>query len=78
MLYFTIILNSIAAAIQGWDQTGMLTLIGIVQSVVLSIPVQVPTERIFLGLKPWESLTPTIRVASSSERANQILGSLAL
>jgi len=25
MLYFTIILNSIAAAIQGWDQTGMLT-----------------------------------------------------
>jgi hypothetical protein len=24
MLYFTIILNSIAAAIQGWDQTGML------------------------------------------------------
>jgi hypothetical protein len=23
MLYFTIILNSIAAAIQGWDQTGM-------------------------------------------------------
>lgn len=22
-LYFTIILNSIAAAIQGWDQTGM-------------------------------------------------------
>lgn len=22
MLYFTIILNSIAAAIQGWDQTG--------------------------------------------------------
>ena len=24
MLYFTIILNSIAAAIQGWDQTGMI------------------------------------------------------
>lgn len=23
MLYYTIILNSIAAAIQGWDQTGM-------------------------------------------------------
>jgi len=23
-LYFTIILNSVAAAIQGWDQTGML------------------------------------------------------
>ncbi len=27
MLYFTIILNSIAAAIQGWDQTGMLLII---------------------------------------------------
>src|SRR6266545_4477629 len=26
MLYFTIILNPIAAAIQGWDQTGMLQL----------------------------------------------------
>jgi hypothetical protein len=24
MLYFTIVLNSIAAAIQGWDQTGNL------------------------------------------------------
>jgi hypothetical protein len=28
ILYFTIILNSIAAAIQGWDQTGILELSG--------------------------------------------------
>jgi hypothetical protein len=27
ILYFTIILNSIAAAVQGWDQTGMCTIL---------------------------------------------------
>lgn len=69
MLYFTIILNSIAAAIQGWDQTGMLMCRPIVESFMLSIPLQVPTERIFLSLTLLVFPTPTIQHASRSERA---------
>ena len=87
MLYFTIILNSIAAAIQGWDQTGNMDARTIALTFLLTMRAQVPTGRILPSLTPLASLTPTIRRASRSAlvclavswgRAREIHGSLVL
>ena len=45
-LYFTIILNSIAAAIQGWDQTGIMRQ-DRTYGTVAKFALQVPTEPTF-------------------------------
>lgn len=53
ILYFTIILNSIAAAIQGWDQTGNTALEFMVIGFSSSHEIQDQTEPILPSLRSW-------------------------
>ncbi len=78
ILYFTIILNSIAAAIQGWDQTGMLdTVKSLLQMLIHQ---QDPTAPTLPSLKFWEFLTPghSATLLQTMQSATRMRGLLAL
>ena len=80
MLYFTIILNSIAAAIQGWDQTGESNAAHETMNFALISIKQVPMEPIFPSPRHSESTMIPRRVSAAMLMGvvAQILGSSVL
>jgi hypothetical protein len=76
MLYFTIILNSIAAAIQGWDQTGILYGYEVVCCSLTSVP-QARTAQICPSHRTsvLQKLATSVREKGSVRKINGSLDS---